>query len=85
MSISSKNIKPNGDRLAAAKARGVYQGKKPGSLHGRKQGGPDKVKKVAELRKKAVRINDIAASIGLSRSTVKRYIAIARDEGLIES
>lgn len=70
--------------IAIAKGKGVYKGKKPGAIKGRKQGqSTDKVAKVAELYRKGVAVVDICKSESLSRNTVYKYLGIARGEGMI--
>ena len=53
--------------IAAAKERGVYQGRKPGTLKAK----PDRV---LALRAKGLNDSEIAESLGISRRTVQRYL-----------
>lgn len=53
--------------IAAAKARGVYIGRQPGTTKG-------KPKRAAELREKGLNDSEIAEAMGISRRTVQRYL-----------
>ncbi|RYD86305.1 MAG: recombinase family protein [Sphingobacteriales bacterium] len=53
--------------IKAAKTLGVYKGRKPGSLKAK----PARVK---ELRAKGLQQDEIATALGISRSTVNRYL-----------
>lgn len=54
--------------IAAAKARGVYRGRRPGSTKAR----PARARK---LRKKGLCTTEIAQAMGISRRTVSRYLS----------
>lgn len=58
--------------IAKAKAKGLYRGKKPGSL----KPGVD-IKKVLRLRERGYNAKRIAKKLGLSESTVYRYFRIS--------
>jgi DNA invertase Pin-like site-specific DNA recombinase len=53
--------------IAAAKAKGIYFGRKKGTTK-------SKPERVSELRAKGLKDSEIAASLGISRSTVQRYL-----------
>lgn len=54
--------------IAAAKERGVYRGRKPGSTKVRRE-------RVLELRQNGLTVAEIAAACGISRQRVLRYSA----------
>jgi DNA invertase Pin-like site-specific DNA recombinase len=53
--------------IAAAKARGVYRGRKPGSTKATPQ-------RARELRQKGLRDHEIGEALGISRRSVQRYL-----------
>lgn len=53
--------------IAAAKARGVYQGRQKGTSKAK----PERAK---QLRKQGLKDNEIASALGVSRRTVQRYL-----------
>ena len=53
--------------IEAAKERGVYQGRKPGTTKARPA-------RARELRDKGLTQNEIATTLGVSRTTVNRYL-----------
>ena len=57
--------------IEAAKERGVYQGRKPGSTKAKPQ-------RARQLREKGLTLNEIAASLAVSRMTVCRYLSTRR-------
>lgn len=59
--------------IAAAKERGVYAGRKPGTT----KADPERVK---ELREKGLTVQEIARFMGVSRFTVYRYLKDAVSE-----
>jgi DNA invertase Pin-like site-specific DNA recombinase len=56
--------------IAAAKERGVYVGRRPGTTHA-------KPERARELRNKGLADREIAEALGVSRRTVQRYLRIA--------
>ena len=54
--------------ISVAKKRGVYEGRKAGTTKGEPA-------RAVELREKGLKIGEIARSMGVSQSTVKRYLA----------
>lgn len=56
--------------IAVAKENGVYQGRQAGTTKG-------KPKRAAELRGRGLNDSEIAASMGISRRTVQRYLQSA--------
>lgn len=59
--------------IAAAKRRGIYIGRKPGTTKA-------KPERAAELRDRGLNDSEIAQSLGVSRRTVQRYLR----QGLVE-
>jgi DNA invertase Pin-like site-specific DNA recombinase len=60
--------------IELAKAAGVYTGRKPGALKGGDSKGPGRA---VELRAKGLKMAEIATALGVSVSTVGRYLATA--------
>jgi DNA invertase Pin-like site-specific DNA recombinase len=56
--------------IAAAKERGVYVGRRPGTTHA-------KPERALELRNKGLADREIAEALGVSRRTVQRYLRMA--------
>ena len=56
--------------IDAAKAKGVYKGRKPGTTKGR----PSRARK---LRERGLTHNEIATALGVSRTTISRYLKTA--------
>jgi DNA invertase Pin-like site-specific DNA recombinase len=54
--------------IAAAKARGAYKGRQPGT----RKASPERAR---ELATKGNNLNEIAAALGISKRTVMRYLA----------
>ena len=59
--------------IAAARARGVYRGRKPGSLKGEPA-------RALALRERGLTYREIAAALGVSAKTVQRYLIAAAAE-----
>lgn len=57
--------------IVEAKARGVYRGRKPGAL--KAPGGRDQAR---EMRSRGLKVKEIAATLGVSKSTVLRYLSV---------
>lgn len=53
--------------IAAAKERGVYRGRKPGTF----KASPERVR---ELREKGLSLSEIGSALGVSRESVRRYL-----------
>jgi len=54
--------------VAVAKKKGVYQGRKSGTTKA-------KPTRAHELRSQGLKLKDVASALGVSTSTVKRYLA----------
>jgi len=58
--------------IAAAKQRGVYFGRKPGTTKA-------KPVRAAELRRRGLNDSEIGSALSVSRRTVQRYLVLAND------
>ena len=63
-------VEDHEDEIEAAKERGVYQGRKPGSTKA-------KPARARELRDRGLRDREIAEALGVSRRSVQRYLRAA--------
>jgi DNA invertase Pin-like site-specific DNA recombinase len=62
------------DGIEAAKAEGVYKGRKRGTTKAK----PDRAK---QLREKGLTMDEIATALNVTRMTVHRYLSLSKGEG----